>query len=212
MKRAAARPAEPGRQFRRDLTLSRHLRAHNSLRNAPSPLFAHSRSSVGKFGDNGKFHYSVVVKAFRMLARTPRPALDRRIDAAQCKPISVQNKPPASRERSGKRCRPIPGARIAGDEILSGRALGWTSKVRRAMGLSCRHRRFNQEQYQHKLVIPMFRALVVLFRIVAGLVILAATWFVLDKIHDRNTEIIVATIGLLIRSFSLYLVDCSILA
>jgi hypothetical protein len=43
----------------------------------------------------------------------------------------------------------------------------------------------------------MFSALVVLFRLVAGLVILAATWFVLDNIHDRNTEIIVATIGLL---------------
>jgi S1-C subfamily serine protease len=43
----------------------------------------------------------------------------------------------------------------------------------------------------------MFSALVILFRLVAGLVILAATWFVFDTIHDRNTEIIVATIGLL---------------
>ena len=43
----------------------------------------------------------------------------------------------------------------------------------------------------------MFSALVVLFRLVAGLVILAGTWFVFDNIHDRNTEIIVATIGLL---------------
>ena len=43
----------------------------------------------------------------------------------------------------------------------------------------------------------MFSALVVLFRLAAGLVILAGTWFVFDKIHDRNTEIIVATIGLL---------------
>ena len=43
----------------------------------------------------------------------------------------------------------------------------------------------------------MFSALVVLFRLVAGLVILAATWFVFDNIHDRNTEIIVAIIGLL---------------
>ena len=43
----------------------------------------------------------------------------------------------------------------------------------------------------------MFSALVVLFRLVAGLVILAATWFVFDNIHDRNTEIILATIGLL---------------
>ena len=43
----------------------------------------------------------------------------------------------------------------------------------------------------------MFSALVVLFRLVVGLVILAATWFVFDNIHDRNTEIILATIGLL---------------
>ena len=43
----------------------------------------------------------------------------------------------------------------------------------------------------------MFSALVVLFRLIAGLVILAGTWFVFDTIHDRNTEIIVATIGLL---------------
>jgi len=43
----------------------------------------------------------------------------------------------------------------------------------------------------------MFSALVVLFRLVAGLVILAASWFVFDNIHDRNTEIIIATIGLL---------------
>src|SRR5262245_31039865 len=43
----------------------------------------------------------------------------------------------------------------------------------------------------------MLRALVVLFRIVAGLVIVAATWFVFDRMRDRNTEIRVATIGLL---------------
>jgi hypothetical protein len=43
----------------------------------------------------------------------------------------------------------------------------------------------------------MFSALVVLFRLTAGLVILVGTWFVFDTIHDRNTEIIVATIGLL---------------
>jgi hypothetical protein len=43
----------------------------------------------------------------------------------------------------------------------------------------------------------MFSVLVVLFRLAAGLVILAGTWFVFDNIHDRNTEIIVATIGLL---------------
>jgi hypothetical protein len=43
----------------------------------------------------------------------------------------------------------------------------------------------------------MIGALVFLFRIVVGLVILAGTWFVFDQIHDRNTEIIMATIGLL---------------
>src|ERR1700685_4863919 len=43
----------------------------------------------------------------------------------------------------------------------------------------------------------MFSALVVLFRLVAGLIILAGTLFFFSTIHDRNTEIIVATIGLL---------------
>jgi hypothetical protein len=43
----------------------------------------------------------------------------------------------------------------------------------------------------------MFSTLVVLFRIVTGFVILAAAWFVFDNIHDRNTEIIMAAIGLL---------------
>jgi hypothetical protein len=43
----------------------------------------------------------------------------------------------------------------------------------------------------------MIGALVFLFRVVIGLVIFAGTWFVFDNIHDRNTEIIVATIGLL---------------
>ena len=43
----------------------------------------------------------------------------------------------------------------------------------------------------------MIGALVFLFRIIVGLIILAATWFIFDNIHDRNTEIIVATIGLL---------------
>ncbi len=43
----------------------------------------------------------------------------------------------------------------------------------------------------------MIGALVFLFRIVVGLVILAVTWFVFDNIHDRNTEIIMATLGLL---------------
>jgi hypothetical protein len=43
----------------------------------------------------------------------------------------------------------------------------------------------------------MLSALVVLFRLAAGIVILVAAWFVFDLIHDRNTEIIVATIGLL---------------
>jgi hypothetical protein len=43
----------------------------------------------------------------------------------------------------------------------------------------------------------MIGALVFLFRLIVGLVILAGTWFVFDNINDRNTEIIVATIGLL---------------
>jgi hypothetical protein len=41
-------------------------------------------------------------------------------------------------------------------------------------------------------------SLIIFFgRLVAGLVVLIAVWFVFDAIHDRNTEIIVSTIGLL---------------
>jgi hypothetical protein len=43
----------------------------------------------------------------------------------------------------------------------------------------------------------MIGVLVFLFRTIVGLVILAGTWFVFDNIRDRNTEIIMATIGLL---------------
>lgn len=38
---------------------------------------------------------------------------------------------------------------------------------------------------------------VFLFRVIAGVIALTVTWFVLDTIHDRNTEIIVSCIGLL---------------
>ena len=38
---------------------------------------------------------------------------------------------------------------------------------------------------------------VFLIRIVLGIVMLFAIWFVFDRIHDRNTEIIVSNIGLL---------------
>lgn len=43
----------------------------------------------------------------------------------------------------------------------------------------------------------MIGAMIFLIRIIVGFVIVFATWFVLDNIHDRNTEIIVAMIGLL---------------
>lgn len=43
----------------------------------------------------------------------------------------------------------------------------------------------------------MVSAIVFLLRLIAGLIILCAVWFVLDTIYDRNTEIIVATIGLM---------------
>ena len=43
----------------------------------------------------------------------------------------------------------------------------------------------------------MFSAIVFLFRLAAGLIMLAVVWFVLDAIHDRNTEIIVAVLGLM---------------
>jgi hypothetical protein len=42
----------------------------------------------------------------------------------------------------------------------------------------------------------MQSAIVFLVRVVAGLLMLFAIWFVLDTIHDRNTEIIVSIIGL----------------
>jgi hypothetical protein len=38
---------------------------------------------------------------------------------------------------------------------------------------------------------------VFLMRLIGGLFLLSVVWFVFDEIHDRNTEIIVATIGLL---------------
>jgi hypothetical protein len=43
----------------------------------------------------------------------------------------------------------------------------------------------------------MVGVLIFLFRLIAGLVILFGTWFVFDNIHDRNTEMIMSTIGLL---------------
>jgi hypothetical protein len=42
----------------------------------------------------------------------------------------------------------------------------------------------------------MFSLFVFLARIVTGAAVLLFSWFVFDKIHDRNTEIIVALIGL----------------
>jgi hypothetical protein len=43
----------------------------------------------------------------------------------------------------------------------------------------------------------MINAIVFVARLAAGLLMLFIGWFVLDTIHDRNTEIIVSTIGLL---------------
>ena len=43
----------------------------------------------------------------------------------------------------------------------------------------------------------MVSAIVFLARLIGGLLMVCAVWFVLDTIHDRNTEIIVSTIGLL---------------
>jgi hypothetical protein len=43
----------------------------------------------------------------------------------------------------------------------------------------------------------MTSVIVFILRIASGLIILSGIWFVLDSIHDRNTEIIVSTIGLL---------------
>jgi len=57
----------------------------------------------------------------------------------------------------------------------------------------------------------MIGALVFLFRLIVGLVILAGTWFIFDNINDRNTEIIVATIGLLYSFIFITPEDYSIL-
>jgi hypothetical protein len=42
----------------------------------------------------------------------------------------------------------------------------------------------------------MLSALVFVSRAVSGIVILVLIWFVLDRIHDRNTEIIISALGL----------------
>jgi hypothetical protein len=42
----------------------------------------------------------------------------------------------------------------------------------------------------------MTSLIIFLARLAGGVLVLAVTWFVLDAIHDRNTEIIVATLGL----------------
>jgi CTP-dependent riboflavin kinase len=43
----------------------------------------------------------------------------------------------------------------------------------------------------------MLSILTFVARIITGMIALSVVWFVLDKIHDRNTEIVVSTIGLL---------------
>ena len=43
----------------------------------------------------------------------------------------------------------------------------------------------------------MVSAIVFVLRLIAGVILLGAVWFVLDTIHDRNTEIIVAVLGLM---------------
>jgi len=43
----------------------------------------------------------------------------------------------------------------------------------------------------------MVSLIVFSIRIIGGLLVLAVIWFVFDTIHDRNTEIIVAWVGLL---------------
>ncbi len=43
----------------------------------------------------------------------------------------------------------------------------------------------------------MVGVLIFLFRLIAGLIVLFGAWFVFDNIHDRNTEMIIATIGLM---------------
>jgi hypothetical protein len=51
----------------------------------------------------------------------------------------------------------------------------------------------NEEPTKGKV---MTSFIIFLARLVGGLLVLAITWFVFDTIHDRNTEITVATLGL----------------
>jgi heme/copper-type cytochrome/quinol oxidase subunit 2 len=60
--------------------------------------------------------------------------------------------------------------------------------------IRCR-RRINNNIKAHRGS-PMVSVLIFLFRLIVGLIILFGAWFVYDNIHDRNTEIIVAVIGL----------------
>lgn len=53
------------------------------------------------------------------------------------------------------------------------------------------------KQHKRRVGDLMIAALAFLFRLIAGFIILFGVWFVFDNIHDRNTEIIMATIGLL---------------
>lgn len=43
----------------------------------------------------------------------------------------------------------------------------------------------------------MSSVLIFVLRLLTGLVVLALCWFVMDRIHDRNTKIIASVIGLL---------------
>lgn len=42
----------------------------------------------------------------------------------------------------------------------------------------------------------MYSAIVFLVRVIIGLLVLYFVWFVFDRIHDRNTEIVAAILGL----------------
>ncbi len=157
-------------------------------------------SFVGKFCDNGKPRRLAGDNSGSHTGRKSAALDHTAIDTVECKGISVPNKRQVSggawrRRRRGQIPPCEKGLRSA--KFCSLAEGDWTSKFCRSEGLSAVSWRFNLRTIPTQTGVLMFSVLVVVFRLVAGFVILAGTWFVFDQIHDRNTEIIVATIGLL---------------
>ena len=84
--------------------------------------------------------------------------------------------------------------------LWPGEKLGWAPAERRpvshdgtVIGAGQKEERATRQPAGQMMIsLGMF-----LVRLIGGLIVLSVVWFVLDTINDRNTEIIVATIGLL---------------